>query len=115
MTTREPTAGRPGAHARRIRPSSRTGPAMPPPDPAAHSDPDPAVSKVAACALGLAYAQREDAEGLRELAGIAEGDEAVLGAARARLATVSVVDDETRERADALLYTAIGHLDRLTG
>lgn len=108
MTTREPTAGRPGAHARRIRPSSRTGPA-------AHSDPDPAVSKVAACALGLAYAQREDAEGLRELAGIAEGDEAVLGAARARLATVSVVDDETRERADALLYTAIGHLDRLTG
>ena len=74
---------------------------------------DPLVSRVAACALGLAYAQREDADGLRELVDIAEEDETVLAAARGRLAGADVVDAATRRRADALLYTAIGHLDRL--
>jgi hypothetical protein len=74
------------------------------------------VGRVAACALGLAFARREDVDGLQELVAIADADEQVLAAARERLAAVGVVgvvDDATRQRADTLLYTAVGHLDRL--
>lgn len=74
---------------------------------------DPQVSRVAACALGLAYAHREDVEGLQELVAIADADAQVLASARDRLATVEVADEVIRQRADTLLYTAVGHLDRL--
>ena len=112
MTEQEsPTAPRPAAH--RIHAWRPTGPAdvgdlrsRPPAT-------DPQVSRVAACALGLAYAHREDVEGLQELVAIAEADEQVLTAARDRLATIEVVDEVTHQRADTLLYTAVGHLDRL--
>ena len=68
-----------------------------------------------ACAVGLAYAGREDAAGLRELVEIAEAREPVLTAARRHIADVGVVDEPTRVRADALLSTAVCHLDRLVG
>jgi hypothetical protein len=112
MTEQEsPAAPRPDAHhIRAWRPRSGTDPREPRPR---AQDADPQVGRVAACALGLAYARREDVEGLQELVAIADADEQVLAAARERLAVVDVVDDATRRRADALLYTAVGHLDRL--
>ena len=106
-----PAAPRPHArHLRVWRPKAAADPQEPG---VAPHDADTQVSRVAACALGLAYARREDVEGLQELVAIAEADEQVLTAARHRLVVVDVVDDATRRRADALLYTAIGHLDRL--
>jgi hypothetical protein len=112
MTQQESAAApRPEAHhIRAWRPAPGTAPGEP--GTRAH-DTDPQVGRVAACALGLAYAQREDVDGLQELVAIAEADEQVLTAARHRLASVGVVDDATRQRADTLLYTAVGHLDRL--
>ena len=112
MTEQEsPAAPRPDAHhIRAWGPKGDTDPRAPRARP---HDADPQVGRVAACALGLAYAQREDVDGLRELVAIAEADEQILTAARHRLAAIDVVDDATRRRADTLLYTAIGHRDRL--
>ena len=109
MTENEaPATTRPHVH--RVpgrRPIAATHPGSRPYDEA------PQIGRVAACALGLAYAQREDVEGLQELVAIAEGDEQILEAARHRLAELDVVEDSTRQRADTLLYTAVSHLDRL--
>lgn len=110
MTEQESPAP-PRPHAHRIRgwsPRAAAESAEPRVD-----DASPQVSRVVACALGLAYARREDVDGLQQLAAIADADEEVLTAARHRLAGVDIVDDATRRRADTLLYTAVGHLDRL--
>lgn len=115
MTEQDAPTTRPPAHVPRIRAWSPVAAGTElAAEPVAHAaDSDPQVNRVAACALGLAYARREDVEGLHELVAIAEADEEVLTAAREQIATVGVVDDATRRRADALLYTAVGHLDRL--
>lgn len=114
MTEQESPTGAPGPHVSRLRRWMSGGPRAVALSPHARSATvEPLVSRVAACALGLAYARREDVDGLRELVDIAEASEEVLIAARERLTAVEVIDEETRQRADALLYTAVGHLDRL--
>ena len=83
-----PAAPRPHArHLRVWRPKAAADPQEPG---VAPHDADTQVSRVAACALGLAYARREDVEGLQELVAIAEADEQVLTAARHRLVVVDV-------------------------
>jgi hypothetical protein len=115
MTEHESSAATTGPRALRLRRRHREPAVTPALDRAQPRADESLISRVTACALGLAFAEREDADGLRELVGIAEAQEPVLAAARERISEVGVVDEATRARADALLYTAIGHLDRLVG
>lgn len=63
------------------------------------------ANRVGACAVGLAFAGRSDAEALRELIDMADGSASALARARARLAELVTVDEAVMQRAARLLQT----------
>lgn len=64
------------------------------------------ANRVSACAIGLAFAERSDAEALRELVGMAGGSSCALAQARDRLAGLVTMDAAVVQRAARLLETA---------
>lgn len=72
------------------------------------ADPDVTrlANRVGACAVGLAFAERSDAEALRELVDMAGGSSCALAQARDRLAGLVMVDTAVVQRAARLLETA---------
>lgn len=72
--------------------------------------PEARVQRVGACALGLAYAGREDDECLAELLGMAGGSRVALEDAVARLPELGVVEEAITARARRLLWRAAKRL-----
>ena len=67
---------------------------------------DPKVARTSACALGLAFAGRKDAGGVREVIDISDGEVSVLIAARDELDAIEVIEGPTRRKAERLLDAA---------
>lgn len=76
-----------------------------------HADaPEARAQRVGACALGLAYAGREDDEVLAELLGMADRSRAALEHAVTRLPALGVVEEAVADHARRLLRRAAGRL-----
>lgn len=73
------------------------------------------LDRVGACAVGLAFAGRDDPEGLRELIDMAGGNRCLLTQARARLTELGTLDEPVRRRAAALLDAAVWQLPAAGG
>ncbi len=73
------------------------------------------ANRVGACAVGLAFAGRDDPECLQQLIDMAGGRRPLLTQARARLQELDTVDEPVRRRADALLQAAAWKLPATDG
>jgi hypothetical protein len=65
--------------------------------------PAPDLARISACAVGLAFAARDDGEALDELVDMAGGDLELVDAARTRLGDLAGVEQCVLRRADDLL------------
>jgi hypothetical protein len=74
--------------------------------PLAESADDAAAQRVAACALGLAFAGRLDDAAVAEILDMAEGDRRLVSRAHTAVGTLGVVDAGVADHARGLLLRA---------